>query len=116
MSNDGAISIHGIFAAIVKGRQDRGDDGILYVKGEMCAYLKPNEFPDANMCAMAKQLLEMEQSAHVFWVMEERDGRGHVGAYPREKVYHMLSQRTSPQQPEGGGSSKDDSTNTGTRA
>ena len=81
-----AASMHGVFKAILNGVHVRGDGGVLYVRGDECAYRFPREFPDAGFRGSLDTILEEDERKH-FFVVEERDGQLHVLAYPKERVW-----------------------------
>jgi hypothetical protein len=78
-------SLHGVFKAILNGFYGRGDGGVLYVKGEECAYRFPHEFPDATFRDGLESLLS-DNGKRYFYVVEEKDGHLHVLAYERQRV------------------------------
>ena len=81
--------VHGVFRAILQGVHTRGDGGVLFVKGDGCAYRFPHEFTDAGFRGSLEGILEEDEGAH-FFVVEERDGQLHVLAYPRAHVADQL--------------------------
>lgn len=84
-----AQQLHGVFRAILQGVHTRGEGGVLYVKGDGCAYRFPREFPDDAFRGSLETILEDDEGAH-FFVVEERDGQLHVLAYPRAHVASLL--------------------------
>lgn len=87
------MPVHGVFKAALNGVHERGTGGFVYVRGDSCAYLFPHELKgqddlrDTLIDALA------DENAHrVFYVVEERDGRLHMLAYPREHVLTALAE------------------------
>ena len=78
---------HGVYRAIVNGVHTRGEGGFLFVRGEECAYMFPSELraPDEFRDTLSTMIAD-EASSHVFYAVEQRDGKLHVLAYPREVV------------------------------
>ena len=81
-----ARSLHGVFKALLNGVHARGDGGVLYVRGDECAYRFTREFTDAAFRGTLETVLEDDARKH-FFVVEERDGQLHVLAYPKERVW-----------------------------
>ena len=78
--------LHGIFKAYLNGAHERGTGGVVYVKGEECAYRFPREFRGVpQFQEKLEDLLADDGDAHVY-VIEERDSQLHVLAYPRSRV------------------------------
>ena len=77
---------HGVFRAIYKGVQTRGDGGFLYVRGDECCYMYPGELSDAGARAAMTKVMAQELAASVYFVAEERDGNMHILAHPKELV------------------------------
>ena len=78
---------HGVYRAIVNGVHARGEGGFLLVVGGECAYMFPSELsaPDEFRGTLSTMISD-EASSHVFYVVEHRNGKLHVLAYPREAV------------------------------
>jgi len=83
--------MHGVFKAIVNGVHTRGSGGVLYVRGDECAYCFPNEFPDQNFRHGIETALS-EQGDQAYFVVENRDGKFHVLAYPKDVVARALQE------------------------
>lgn len=82
------MPVHGIFAALLNGVHDRGEGGVLLVKGEECAYLFPHELPDpTGMGESLRETLAQPETRSVFLVVLVSETRADVVAYPRERVY-----------------------------
>lgn len=80
-----ASQLHGVFKALLNGVHERGNGGVLYVRGDECAYRFPHEFRDATFRSSLASIVEDDEQRH-FFVVEERDGQLHVLAYPKERV------------------------------
>ena len=80
---------HGAYRAILQGVHTRGEGGVLFVKGEECAYRFPREFPDEAFRGSLETILEEDDGAH-FFIVEERDGCLHLRACPRTHVAEEL--------------------------
>ena len=87
--------LHGIFKAILNGVHTRGEGGVLYVKGEECAYHFPREFGSEDFRGSLETVLEDGGREH-FYVVEEKDGQLHVLAYPKQRVLEEALQSVSP--------------------
>lgn len=87
------MPLHGIFKAILKGERDRGTGGFLYVKGDSCAYMYPHELcgQDDARDAIA-ELLSDENTNTNYYIMEERDSKLHILAYPKAHVYRAVEE------------------------
>ena len=82
------MPVHGIFAALLNGVHERGEGGVLLVKGEECAYLFPHELPDpTGMGESLRETLAQPETRSVFLVVLVSETRADVVAYPRERVY-----------------------------
>lgn len=77
--------LHGVFKGILNGVHERGDGGVLYVKGDACAYRFPNEFADEGIRDSLTTILE-EHGTRQFFVVDEKDGQLHVLAYSKQHV------------------------------
>lgn len=80
-----APSLHNIFKALLNGVHARGEEGVLHVRGEVCAYRVPADYSDASFRGALERLLEEDAGQH-FYVVEERDGKLHLLAYDRARV------------------------------
>lgn len=57
----------------------------MYVKGDECAYVFPNEFPNPEF---VKGLTDVvTKTDQMFFVVHECDGQAHVVAYPKARVF-----------------------------
>lgn len=84
-------NIHGVFRAAINGVHQRDEGGFVYVKDDRCGYMFPCELQHAPAREMMQQLLDdKEKACQVFYVLEERDGKLHVLAYPRVDVFQKL--------------------------
>ena len=90
MSNGSKPKIHGIYAAILNGTHERGTGGVLYVKGEECAYRFPCEFTNGQFQEKLGEILEEDGGAN-FYVVEERDQQLHILAYPKQVVEYEVA-------------------------
>lgn len=77
--------MHGVFKALLNGVHARGTGGVLYVKGQECAYRFPREFQDEAFRSTLESIVEDDPVN--FYVVEEKDGALHLLAYPREHVF-----------------------------
>jgi hypothetical protein len=79
--------LHGIYKAILNGIHERGEGGFLYVRDNEAAYIFPHELKNQNDLRNGLQeMLQDDASQFVYYVVEEKDGKGHVLAYPRQVV------------------------------
>lgn len=76
--------MHGTIKALLNGIHTRGTGGVLYVKGQYCAYRFPSEFPDENFRGSLQGIVEGDESN--FYIVEEKDGALHLLAVPRANV------------------------------
>ena len=81
-----ANNLHGVFKGILNGIHERGEGGVLFVKGEECAYRFASEFTNAEFRCTLRDILDKDQGLH-FFVVEERDKQLHVLAYPKTRVW-----------------------------
>jgi hypothetical protein len=82
----------------MQGTLDRGNGGLVYVKGDECAYVFPNELNGGDeIKETLTELLENEHAARVFYVVEERDSKLHVLAYPRDQVLADMVVESRPE-------------------
>ena len=82
--------LHGVFKALLKGTIDRGEGGVLFVRGDECAYRFPSEFQDQNFATNLQDLVD--ERADLFFVVEEREGSLHVVAYEKERVHREVAE------------------------
>lgn len=81
------MTLHAVYRAILRGVQDRGEGGFLYLRGSDGAYMFPHELLGRDdFRGSMRELLEADAARHVFYVAEERDGSIHLLAYPRHVV------------------------------
>ena len=87
----------GIFRGIVNGVRERGDGGVLFVRGNECGYFFCNELPSLVEAQRQhiQELLSHDAANKVFYVLRESDGAMHVLAYPREVVFQRLAEDAS---------------------
>ena len=81
--------LHGVFKAFLNGVHERGTGGVVFVRGDLCAYRFPHEFEDATFRGSLEDAVQDDEDAHVF-VVEQRDGQLHVLAYPKEHLRDQL--------------------------
>jgi hypothetical protein len=79
-------NLHGVFKAILNGLHERGEGGVLYVKGDECAYRFSSEFTNVQFRGALDKVIEDDEGVH-FFVVEERDKQLHVLAYPKTRVW-----------------------------
>ena len=81
------MPLHGVFKAAINGIHTRGDGGFVYVKGDSCAYMFPNELVGQDQIRDALSVLLSDENAQrMFYVAEEREGNLNVRAYERAQV------------------------------
>ena len=97
--------LHGVFKAILNGLHQRGEGGVLYVKGDECAYRFVHEFVNLEFRGALETVVDADAGNH-FFVVEERDKQLHVLAYPKTRVWaecgadqHPLHTATPDQPP-----------------
>ena len=94
-----ADNLHGVFKGILNGIHDRGEGGVLFVKGEECAYRFTSEFTNAEFRCALKDILDKDEGLH-FFVVEERDRQLHVLAYPKTRVWsHCIPETPKTNEP-----------------
>lgn len=99
MGDDGgANDLHGVFKGLLNGVHTRGEGGVLYVKGDLCAYRFPREFPGESIRDTLETILE-EHGQQQFFVVDEKDGQLHVLAYPKERVWREALASAPPPPP-----------------
>ena len=91
-------SVPGIYRAILKGNHERGTGGILYVRGELCAYRFPNEFPDPKVCERLEEVLAEDNEQHFYVLEDKSDGQLHLLAYPRDVVRSCVANALAQQE------------------
>jgi len=91
-------SVPGIYRAILKGNHERGTGGILYVRGELCAYRFPNEFPDPKVCERLEEVLAEDNEQHFYVLEDKSDGQLHLLAYPRDVVRNSVANALAQQE------------------
>ena len=81
------MPLHGVFKAAINGIHTRGDGGFVYVKGDSCAYVFPNELNgQEELKKSLTSLLSHPDAQRMFYVAEERDGNLNLRAYERTQV------------------------------
>lgn len=81
------MPLHGVFKAAINGIHTRGDGGFVYVKGDSCAYMFPNEMNGQDEIKKSlTSLLSHPDAQRMFYVAEERDGNLNLRAYERTQV------------------------------
>jgi hypothetical protein len=80
-------TLHGVFKALLNGVHERGDGGVLFVRGGECAYRFPREFADAQFRGHLEEVLENDDARGLYFVVEERDRALHLLAYPKDRVW-----------------------------
>jgi hypothetical protein len=78
--------MHAVYKALINGVQERGDGGVLWVKGEHCSYCFPDEFPNEEFAYGIRTLLNHDNASSLFFVLNETAGKVDVVAYERTKV------------------------------
>lgn len=93
MRNSIYIYMHGVFKALVNGIMDKGHGGVVYVKGDECAYCFPQDFTDVTFRGKLVEVLE-EHGENAFFAVEEKDGKMHLVGYLKERVWkEMVDQK-----------------------
>jgi len=90
--------VPGVYRAILKGNHERGTGGILYVRGELCAYRFPTEFPDPKVCERLEEVLAEDNEQHFYVLEDKSDGQLHLLAYPRDVVRHSVANALAQQE------------------
>jgi hypothetical protein len=80
-----SASLHGVYKALLNGVHEHGEGGVLYVKGNACAYRFPLGFAPPRFREALEEALAERGHDH-FFVVEERDAQLHVLAYPKAVV------------------------------
>jgi hypothetical protein len=81
--------MHGVFKAIVNGVSERGYGGFVFLRGDECAYLFPNELEGHDeVKSNLAQLVACPNGTvpDAFFVAEVKGETVHVVAYPRQRV------------------------------
>ena len=73
--------MHGVFTALINGLHEKGEGGVLWVRGETCAYCFPDDFGNDEFASGLKMMLSKPQSRTLFLVVNETDGRLDVVGY-----------------------------------
>lgn len=79
--------MHGVFTALVNGFHDKGEGGVLWVKGDTCTYCFPEDFGNEKFADGLKMLLRDPHSQSIFLVVNQHDHSMEVVAYLRKRVY-----------------------------
>jgi hypothetical protein len=84
----------GVFRCIVNGVQQRGDGGVLLVRGDECGYFFCSELKSLakEQRDHMEELLRHDAAVRVFYVLRENEGKLDVLAYPREVVFRALAE------------------------
>ena len=86
--------MHGVFAAFFNGMQYRGQGGVVYVKGEECAYCFPNELRSEELRAGVAELVEASKrnEAGLYYVLREdtEGGKVDIVAYTQGRMEEEL--------------------------
>lgn len=90
------MPLHGVFRGILKGWQERGEGGFLFVNGkEECAYCFPSELTNLSEEAREGIRAALEQGGkRIFLVAQEKkeSGQLEVRAYERDHVFSSVAQ------------------------
>lgn len=79
-------AVPGVYRALLQGQYERGTGGVLYVRGELCAYRFVHELPDEKVRARLEEVLQEDEERHFFVLEDKQDGQLHLLAYPRDVV------------------------------
>lgn len=80
----------GVFRAILNGVHERGEGGVLLVRGDQCAYCFPDDFDNDEFRFGLKKTLAMTAAQNFFFVVNQDAGAMHVLSYPRERVFREV--------------------------
>ena len=86
--------MHAVFKALVNGLYERGDGGVLWIRGDEYCYCFPDEFSNAEFAYGIRLLLNKPESADLFFVIEEVTGKAHVVCYERARVIREFEEET----------------------
>ena len=87
------MELHGVYKGILNGLHERGEGGVLYLRDNTATYIFPNELKNQNDLRDAlHEMLESDSGKLVFFVVEEKEGKCHVLAYPRAVVRDAVAQ------------------------
>jgi len=76
-----------LFMAIYLGVQEKGDKGLLYVKGDTYAYLMPEELSNPEFRSGVQTMLKSPASEEVYTVAIECESKVHIVVYPKADVH-----------------------------
>lgn len=76
----------GVYRAALNGLEERGEGGVVYMRGDECGYVFPDEVSRADVAEGLRGLLADEQSRTLFYLLVERDGRVDVHAFRRDQA------------------------------
>lgn len=76
----------GVYRAALNGLEERGEGGVVYMRGDECGYVLPDEVSRADVAEGLRGLLADEQSKTLFYLLVERDGRVDVHAFRRDQA------------------------------
>ena len=81
------MPLHGVFKAAMNGISVRGNGGFVYVKGDSCAYMFPDELVgQEDIKRKLSTLLSNSEANRMFFVAEVQDGKFNLKAYERTQV------------------------------
>ena len=90
------MPLHGVFKAAMNGIHTRGDGGFVYVKGDSCAYMFPDELVGQDQLRnVLSAILSTEAARRMFYVAEESDGELKMRAYERAQVLEDALEETT---------------------
>jgi hypothetical protein len=77
---------HGVYRGLFNGVHLRGDGGVLYVRGDECAYRFANEMTEfaEEFRAGLQTLVDADVGRQMFYVVDHTDGALQVRACSRE--------------------------------
>ena len=93
--------MHGVFTALINGIEEKGEGGVAWVRGDRVAYCFPEDFNNEEFANGLRMLLDNPHANTLFYVVNEKEGKAHVVAYPRVNVYKDYHEELAKQKKEG---------------
>ena len=93
--------MHAVFKALVLGLEQKGDGGVLWVRGDKYCYCFPEDFKNAEFAYGIRALLSKPNSSTLFFVVSEREGRADVVCYERERVFREVEEEMKKMKEQG---------------
>ena len=79
--------MHGVFTALINGVHEKGEGGVLWVRGDTCKYCFPKEFTNKEFVSGLELMLSRPHATSHFFVVTQKEDKMDVMAYPRTRVY-----------------------------